>query len=141
VLVVENTSEKDAYVTVLSVAEDRGRNLIWPPGGQQDKVLPAGERQRVLVNVTAHKDWNLERAMRDRYLVIATNEPADFQPMTHVATLRGSASPSALGARMPEMLALALEKPPTRGVKSAKVDASGFGIACVDLLVTRPAER
>ncbi len=138
VLVVENTSPRDAYISVLSVAEDRGRNLIWPLGGQQDKVLPAGESQRISVNVTAHKDWNLTRPMRDRYLVIATGEAADFQPMTRVATLRGGAADTASGARMPEMLSLALEKPPTRGVKLAKVDGSGWGVACVDLLVAPP---
>jgi hypothetical protein len=138
VLVVENTSPRDAYISVLSVSEDRGRNLIWPLGGQQDKVLPAGETQRISVNVTAHTDWNLARPMRDRYLVIATSEAADFQPMTRVATLRSGAADTASGARMPEMLSLALEKPPTRGVKLAKVDGKGWGVVCVDLLVSRP---
>lgn len=141
ILVVENTSARDAYISVLSVSEDRGRNLIWPPGGQQDKVLPAGASQRIFVNVTAHEDWNLERPMRDRYLVIATSEAADFLPMTRVATLRGGPQDTAAGRGMPEMLSLALEKPPTRGVKLAKIDGAGWGITCVDLLVSRPDAR
>lgn len=140
VLVVENTSPRDVYISVLSVAEDRGRNLIWPEGGQQDKVLPAGESQRIHVNVTAHKAWNLERPMRDRYLVVATDEAADFEPLTRVATLRGGPAEPSPRRRMPEMLALALEKPPTRGVTSAKIDLAGWGVTSVDLLVAKPDE-
>jgi len=136
-LVVENKDSKPLHVSILSVSEDRERHSIWPREGEKDRVLAPGESVRVPVNVVASPEWNEPRPMRDRYLVLATLEPADFTPLARERTTRGEAP----ALRMPAILALALERPRTRGVSQASTDRSGYGLCVVDLYVEPIEER
>lgn len=135
-LVVENKDSKPLHVAILSVSEDRERHSIWPREGEKDRVLAPGESVRVPVNVVASPEWNEARPMRDRYLVLATLEPADFTPLAREQTTRGEAS----AVRMPAILALALERPRTRGISEASTNRSGYGLCVVDLYV-EPIEK
>ena len=40
VITVENPTDVPVHVAVLSVAEDRSRNLIWPVAGRRDNPPP-----------------------------------------------------------------------------------------------------
>ena len=135
-LVVENKDSQALHVAILSVSEDRERHSIWPREGEKDRVLAPGETVRVPVNVVADPEWDSERPMRDRYLVLATLEPADFTPLAREQTTRGE-SPT---VRMPPILSLALEKPKQRGITKASTDRSSFGLCVVDLYV-EPIEK
>ncbi|MFN0008881.1 MAG: caspase domain-containing protein [Planctomycetota bacterium] len=136
-LVVENKDSKPLHVSILSVSEDRERHAIWPREGEKDRVLPPGESVRVPVNVVVSPEWAEPRPMRDRYLVLATLEPADFTPLARERTTRGEAP----AIRMPPILALALERPRTRGFPQASTNRSGYGLCVVDLHVEPIAKR
>lgn len=135
-LVVENQDSQPLHVAILSVSEDRERHSMWPPEGEGDRVLAPGESVRVPVNVVASPEWGEPRPMRDRYLVLATLEPADFTPLAREQTTRGEPPP----IRMPAILALALERPRTRGISKASTDRSSYGLCVVDLYVD-PIEK
>jgi hypothetical protein len=130
-LVVENRDSRPIHVAVLSVSEDRQRNPIWPQEGEKDRVLRPGESVRVPVNVVLNSGWDADRPMRDRYLVLATLQPADFTPLARERVTRGDAKTPG----MPAILALALERPQTRGVPRASTDRAGYGLDVVDLFV------
>ena len=136
ILVVLNTDTRPVHVAVLSVSEDRQRNAIWPQEGERDRVLEPGASVRVPVNVVSNPRWAADRPMRDRYLVLTTLEPADFTPLTRETLTRGEAPP----VRMPGILALAMERPATRGLPRASTDRSAYGLRVVDLYV-EPRER
>jgi hypothetical protein len=135
-LEIENRAPRPVHVSVLSASEDRLRNPIWPPEGEQDRVLEPGKRVRVPVNVVSNPDWRESRPMRDRYLVLATLEPADFTPFAREESTRGEAP----AVHMPPILSLALEHAQTRGVHQANTDRSGWGLCVVDLLVDPPTK-
>lgn len=134
---IQNTTDSRQYISVVSLTEDRGRNVIWPQGEQRDRVLEKGAELPVPVSVVVNPIWKDERPMRDRYLVIATSEPADFKPIEENPTLRGGPVVAA-DSKMPDLLKAAVEGPQTRGVKTIKPDYKGWGITTVDLLVERP---
>jgi len=138
ILEVENRSDRGVHVAVLSVSEDRLRNLIWPAEGEKDRVLEPGASVRVPVNVVSNPAWKEPRPMRDRYLVLGTLEAADFTPLVRTESTTRSAQAA---VRMPPILALALERPETRGVRQASTDRSAFGLAVVDLFVDPPFPR
>jgi hypothetical protein len=131
VLEVENTTGRDIYVAVLSIMENRERFLVWPPA-REEQVLRAGAApQRIPVGIVTDPDWPLERAMRDRYLVFATERFADFGPFERkLEQTRGpQESPP------PEIIAAALRGPVLRGGPRVAADADGWGVTTVDLMV------
>ena len=124
---VTNRSDRALRVTVLSVSEDRAVNIVWPRRDEFDQVLRAGESQAVTVLVGPAVEWSEPRPMVDRYLAIATVDPADFRPFTSQAPVwspsRGA--PPALPGFLCGLLA------PTRGGENAA--AAAFGFAWCDL--------
>ncbi len=131
---VVNESDLLVHVAVLSVAEDRSMNVIYPHPGRQDNALSPGSRKTVLVQVFVDEGWVRERPMRDRYVAVATPGYADFHPLTRTSSVRGD------GPKLPGVIADALRSPVTRG-RAPRPDPSRFGVAAVDLLVERPVER
>lgn len=90
VLEVENKTEEDLFVAVLSVQEDRAITLVAGKD-RSNCLLRKGATQEILVQVGPSKAWTNERPMIDRYVVFATPRFADFQPFAQAAptTTRG----------------------------------------------------
>jgi hypothetical protein len=114
-LEVVNEGEREVHFAVLSIAEDRSRNLIFARDGAQDNRLEPGQSREV------------------RYLVIATIDHADFGPLA--SRMRSGSSPG-----LPDVLLQALDRPRMRGPQRS-TDRSAFGIDVVDLLVERGPEH
>ncbi|MEE8468467.1 MAG: hypothetical protein V3T22_08435, partial [Planctomycetota bacterium] len=131
-LQVTNLEQFDLHVTVISLDEMRGRTAILPgPRGGRDNVILAGKTRDIQVGLYVPESWDKERPMRDRYLVIATREFADFSPLLG-ERLRGAG-----GAPMPQPLRHALAGPVTRGMVSEKVQEPNWGILALDVWVER----
>jgi len=135
-LEVRNPHDRELYVYVLSVAEDRYRNPIDPAPGELAERLAPGGAETVPVAVLARRDWPLDRPMRDRYLVIATTRRADFGIFAAEGTVRGGGE----RAFPPTVLHLALEESVPRGV-SVTAGSVDWGVTAVDLLVEPPERR
>lgn len=133
VLDLTNPHNVDLYVTVISLAEDRGREPICFLGRESNVPLPAGESTSLLTGIVIPREWPLKRPMRDRYVVIATRQPADFTMFRRESSMRGDEKP------LPPLLRLAIEQADTmRGDSPVAVDTHGWGVSAVDLLVQRP---
>ena len=129
---VTNLEDFDLHVTVISLDEMRGRTLIYPgPNVGRDNVIAGGATKKIQVGLYVPESWDKQRPMRDRYLVIATREFADFSPLLGVR-LRGVG-----GVSMPQPLRHALAGPVTRGMVSEKVQEPNWGILAVDVWVER----
>lgn len=131
---VHNRSELDLRVTVLSLSEDRAVHVVWPRRNEWDRVLRSGESQTLPVLVGPSPDWRLSRPMVDRYLAIATLEPADFLPFTSAAPIW---SPQRGGRPVPGFLQGLLAAGPVRGGGPPADDR--HGLASCDLLLV-PAD-
>lgn len=140
---VTNDTGEDVYPTVLSVMEDRSISLIWPPTRSgPSEVLPAGETVKVYVELMLNEKQGLTRPMRDRYLVIATRQPADFHALLQNTTLR-SGGPGALKG-VPPLIENALKGTVTRGsgsIDTSDAGAKDFGITTVDVQILRSGDR
>ena len=130
---VRNRSDVDLRLTVLSLSEDRAVNIVWPPRNEWDRVLRAREAQAITVLVGPSIGWSEPRPMIDRYLAIATREPADFTAFTSDAP-EWSATRGAPPA-VPPFLRSLLAPAPTRGQDQPDAD---FGLACCDLHLSPP---
>ncbi len=95
-------------------------------------MLPKGETMLIPVAVTILAKWPKDVPMHDRYLVLATREPADLSPFVGGAQLRGTDDP-----HVPEIVQQALLGPQTRGVKNLSSERASYGIATCELLVER----
>jgi hypothetical protein len=73
--------------------------------------------------------------MRDRYLVIATTQPADYSSLGQEAVMRGQEE-----RPLPPLLQLALDDADaTRGESPGRVVVEKpWGVSSIDLLVERP---
>ncbi len=129
-LEVTNPHDRPLHLAVLSVAEDRSRNRIWPTDGRRDNRIEARGTRRVPFLALSHSRWSLERAMRDRYLAIATEEHADFSSLQQAAQLRGGEDQA-----LPGVLREALQARPLRGGSARDVRTAGWGVGFADLLV------
>ena len=139
ILRVRNPGDEPLYVTVISIAEDRSRNRIWPMRhkGKDAALVPAGQELRVPAAVAFDPKWSEyvpDRAMRDRYLVLATREYPGISFQDQGSQLRGAEpEPSSRWSAVAE-LALAGER--TRGsAKPVPLDPQELGIRVIDLLV------
>ena len=137
ILVVRNEDRRPLHCTVLSLPENRRYDTdqhaiesIWPPASRSlDNLLERGEEIRIPVGIVAPPSWDLERPLRDRFLVIALPEYADFS--SYISGTRGADDMDAL----PGPLQNALAKSATRGVRLRPVDDRPWGIQAVDLFV------
>jgi hypothetical protein len=135
VLEIKNPYTVDLFVSVLSVTEDRGCTPLTFPGGEHNVPIPRGDDRQVFFGALARHDWPLERPMRDRYLVIATTQPADYSSLGQKAVMRGEEE-----RPLPSLLQLALdEADATRGESPGRVVVEKpWGVSSVDLLVAKP---
>lgn len=137
ILVVRNEDSRPLHCTVLSLPENRryatdqhAVEPIWPPNSRaRDNLLAPGEEVRIPTGIVAAGDWDLERPLRDRFLVIALPTWADFSD--YITSTRGAGD---LGD-LPGPLRSALAKRATRGVQAAPVGGKPWGVLAVDLLV------
>ncbi|MFT7670822.1 MAG: hypothetical protein ACI8X5_003535 [Planctomycetota bacterium] len=129
-LEIVNTYDMDLNVGVLSLEESREISMAFPVD-QGSALLAAGERRLCPISILARGEWPLDRPMRDRYIVVAWKRPFDLKQFERKATQRGD------GNAAPPLLENALLGPLTRG-SATNVSYRGWGISCVDVLVTMP---
>jgi hypothetical protein len=136
ILEVRNDSDckEDLFLSVLSVMESREQHLICPLNGE-DLLLAPHATLRVKIGVCNAPGWPFERPVRDRYVVIATRERADFRPFENEPTLRGADDAP---LKMPEILSVGIAQLRTRGIERASTSTEGYGLTTVDLLVRKP---
>ncbi|MBL9076790.1 MAG: caspase family protein [Planctomycetes bacterium] len=125
-----NLSPFDLRIVVLSVAENREVNVVWPPGGATDRVLRAGAAAAFPVLVGPATDWSEPRPMVDRYVAFGTVEPLDLASFTSAApawsAVRGGAPP------LPSCLRRLLGASPMRG--GVEADEYAFGTCDLQLV-------
>jgi hypothetical protein len=136
VLEIENTTDEKVFVAVLSVMEDRSRVLVWPHDGKTELVA-SGKSVRAPIGIESSPSWSLDRPMRDRYLVFATTQYADFSVLNRNASRTRGAGQGAL----PELIKNALRGPLTRGTSPLAAESTDWGLATVDLLVEHLPEQ
>ncbi len=123
-----------AHLTVLVASENRDISVAWPAEGNRSNKFEPGENRRVFWRVKL-ESWDLSRPMRDRYLIIATEEAADF----HTLVQKGKLDKTRGGAGVPGVLAQAFSKERTRGGPGVPPERQGFGVMALDLQL-RPAQ-
>jgi hypothetical protein len=132
-LEVENRSDTDLFLAVLSVMESHEVHVVCPYPRGDDFVLRHGETRAVPVDVQWAPNWPLARPLRDRYVVVGTRTRSNFWPFEANPTLRGPPEP----LEMPAILRLGLEPRTTRGA-GERIDTEKFGVTTLDLLVQPP---
>ncbi len=129
-LEVTNLEDEDLCVTVISLDETRARTQIFPDVTLgRDNVIAAHQSRRIQVGLFVPETWDEGRPMRDRYLVIATRDYANFAPLLGKTFRNGPQDP------MPQPLQNALAGPRTRGMGSSRVAEPNWGIVVVDVFV------
>ena len=142
-LEIQNPGVEPFHALVFSVAEDRSWHPIWPhPGGGPDQSLvPPGGVRAAPVALLWNENWDRDRPMRDRYVVLAARTAPDVSTFRkHAATLRGGVPPPA-----PEVSSglwagigrLAFPERHRGAGGGVDLDPATLGIAVVDLLVER----
>lgn len=124
---VTNESDRPLYFNVLSVCEDRSIHLMWD---SPDHILQPGRSKTLPVLVGPSGDWQRERPMVDRYVVLATEEPCDMSSYAAKApnwSARRGASEAPTAA--PQFLQMALRK---RGKDPRDI---GWGVTWVDIVL------
>lgn len=130
---VANPYERDVYFSVVSVSEDRGIHVIWPPQQRPElQHLQSGARRDVVSIVEVGPTWEEGRPLRDRYLVIATEHPTDLFKLEQAPT-RSTTEQSPTG--LPWVLDRAV-RTLTRG-QSSNPDEDSWGVSVVDVFVHR----
>ncbi|MCA8977007.1 MAG: caspase family protein, partial [Planctomycetes bacterium] len=136
-LAVTNRGDRGVHVAILSVAEDRKVTLIW--GEDRNNYLDAGATTKQLIQVGPSPAWRRERAMIDRYVVVATSRWADFRAFTATTPPPPTRGHEERG--LPPLLARAVGC----GADTMRGgDAGGWGVTWFDLVlepVTRGAGR
>jgi len=135
---IRNLEAEPLHVTVLSLPESRTHHLeqsvemIWPSMGRtRDNGIPAGGEELVPVGLVHPERWALDRPLRDRYLVIALREWADFTPFLTGLKRGGDPPPRHLPAPLREALTFSA----TRGSGGEPVQERSWGVLAVDLLI------
>ena len=126
------------YVTVLCVSEDRTITVAWPPAEERNtNIVEPGVPKSIPMVVWANPDWPLERPMRDRYIVIATEAWADFSIFVNkesqlVTKPKFDSSRGGTTEAMPGILEQAFLGRSTRGGRSLKPKRAGFSVVALD---------
>lgn len=121
-LTVENLEAEPMHVAVISVSEDRNREIIYPEEGEVDQVLPPGGTRTFAISLGGDAQRRFPREIRDRYLLIATRRPVDFFGLAAKTTYRSASAPG--------LLERALRDAATRGSGS-----DDFGVVAIDVWV------
>ncbi len=131
---VRNPGRSAVRLSVLNLPEDaRARRVVEPAAGGEARLLGPGETCSVRVGFPAPDPWPLDRPMCDRYLFLATARPFDTWALASEVELRGEDA-----APLPGVLRQAQARYATRGAGAIDLDRSGFGVAAVDVFVSRP---
>ena len=132
---------KPMHVTVLCVSEDRTITVAWPlPEERTTNLIEPGVPKSIAFEVWANPDWPLERPMRDRYIVIATESWADFSIFVNkesqlVTKPKFDSSRGGATEALPGILEQAFMGRSTRGGRSLKPKRAGFSIVAIDALM------
>lgn len=131
-LQVENKSDEDLHIAVLSVQEDR---RITPIRGlHENNLLRAGQTMEIPVQVGPSPAWKSDRPMIDRYVVFATPRFVDFRVFaTDIEVTRGGSS-----EEPPNLFALLGAGDRTRGGDGAR---KPWGVTWIDLELVAPAQK
>ncbi|MCY2959762.1 MAG: caspase family protein [Planctomycetota bacterium] len=132
---VRNPGRSAVRLSVVNLPEDaRARRVVEPVAGREARTLAPGETCSVRVGFPAPDPWPLDRAMCDRYLFLATIQPFDTWTIASEVELRGDSE----SAPLPGVLRQAQARYATRGAGAVDLDRSGFGVAAIDVFVSRP---
>lgn len=122
VLTIENLESEPLHVSVISVSEDRNRQIIYPEEGEVDQVLPPRDTRTFTISLNGDAMRRFPREIRDRFLLIATRRPVDFFGLVAKTTYR-SASQQGVLERV-------FRDSTTRGTGN-----DDFGVAAIDVWV------
>ena len=129
-LVVKNCAKERLHVALVAASEDGEVNVLGTKTA--DNMVAPGAAIEKLVWVGVGETWGAEW-MKDRYLIVATQNYADFRPFTSEAAevLRGGGDPV-----LPPFLREAFGGSRTRG----DLDAPNWGVAVCELHLTTAAQ-
>ncbi|MDP6849719.1 MAG: caspase family protein [Planctomycetota bacterium] len=129
------------YIALLDISESRELNVIFPKAGLPPVQIKGGEEKVIVASLYLDENWPSDRPMRDRFLLIATEQPADFSPFegkSRLVKTRGDGGVLVVledGGIPPELIQ-ALSPPNTRGATSFTPSKVRFGVTALDVLVT-----
>lgn len=126
-----NRSAVPLHVYVLSLEESRHRELIRTPEGELSIVLAPGETRPHPVAIIAPESWTSSGPMLDRYVALAFDER-----LSEPRRLEARERTRGLQDELPGVLQRIVASETLRGAP-ARIDARGWGVAYVDLLVRR----
>ena len=136
ILEVTNPHDRALYVHVFSIEESRAIRPVLPHRRTR-LLLEPGESVTQRLQLVLPRAWPLARAMRDRYVAIATLEPIDLSIFPHEPVLRGGETLTA----PPPLIARAMEGPLLRGGEAAAIEPAGWGVTSLDLFVVAPDDE
>lgn len=122
ILTVENLENEPLHVTVVSVSEDRNREIIYPEEGEVDQVLPPHGNRAFTISLDGDAMRRFPREIRDRFLLIATRRPVDFFGLVAKTTYRSGSTPGVLERVI-------------RGGTMRGAGGDDFGVAAIDVWV------
>jgi hypothetical protein len=121
------------HVAVLCVSEDRTVELVFPTDLDRENVLEPGETRDLSVEVFLPTTWPADRHLRDRYIVIGTQQFVDFASLAQSglvgARLRGE-------SELPESVEAAF----TGALRESAAGGARvrWSLARLDVLLKRP---
>lgn len=129
-----NAGSDPVHIAVLSVMEDRKIRVVYPGSAASSRALAPGSTRKAYVRLDPHRLVELDRPIRDRYLVIATREPGDYHQLNQPPT-RSALRLDPGG--IPPLIESALRGSVTRGAAVPVEVTAGYGITALDLWVSR----
>lgn len=128
-IVVRNLGDTALHIAIVSATEDREVNVVFGRDAQ-NQCEPGGEITKVVL-LGPGAGWPADKAMLDRYVVVATPGYADFKSFESDATpTRGTVATEG----MPPFLREAMGGAAVRGPQ----EAAAWGIAICDVHVCTP---
>ncbi|KAA3611705.1 MAG: hypothetical protein DWQ01_06370 [Planctomycetota bacterium] len=143
---IRHQSKTSVHLAVFMLSEDRSVTLLYPGSAlRRENALEPEQVLQVPVQLFANPPGPGGRFLRDRILVIATQEFADFSPFLQSRSFLAASDRITARTRgkekLPPAIFRALKGRKTRG--SADLDASGweYGVHAVDLVVLPAKEN
>ena len=131
----------EMYIALLDISQSRELNVIFPEAGRPPFRIKGGVEKEIHASLYLAENWPADRPMRDRFLLIATEQPADFSPFegkSRLVKTRGDGGVLVVledGGIPPELIQ-ALSPPNTRGANSFTPGKVRFGVKALDVLLT-----